>query len=424
MRHVISSTDDPALSDPAFWTRRWRGRFAELDPNRLNPILARRSAALWDPLELGRVGAEELRSWIEDARVPDAWWAALDGRPASEAERAVLLAERDLEGVRPYAGDRPALALKRTNLRALPTDRRGHKLADEEGFDRLQHTALEPLTPLALLHPSRGGDWWFAQAPDYRGWVHASEVALCPDPATMRNLLEFDGPVLLDPRAELVTPQGFTTVQTGTRLPGLRGAMLPFPARDPGGRVVWSKARLVGEPRLAGAYPELEPQTLFEVALAALGEPYGWGDLTPEGPGRDCSRFVQDVFKAFGVRLPRDASRQCAATRPALRFQEGEPHETRAARLARLASGPALLCMPGHVMLYLGAVDGCHHAVHAFWAYKRPQDGGVVTVPVRRVVVTSLDLGRGTPEGSLLERLTSVNLLGGPDEPVEGGVPG
>ncbi|WP_293172263.1 hypothetical protein, partial [Oceanithermus sp.] len=102
MRHVISSTDDPALSDPAFWTRRWRGRFAELDPNRLNPILAQRSAALWDPLELGRVGAKTLRSWIEDARVPDAWWAALDGRPASEAERAVLLAERDLEGVRPY----------------------------------------------------------------------------------------------------------------------------------------------------------------------------------------------------------------------------------------------------------------------------------------------------------------------------------
>lgn len=67
--------------------------------------------------------------------------------------------------------------------------------------------------------------------------------------------------------------------------------------------------------------------------------------------------------------------------------------------------------MPGHVMLYLGSVDGDHHAVHAFWAYKRQENGGEVTVPVRRVVVTSLDLGRGTDAGSLLERLTSVNLL-------------
>jgi len=30
---------------------------------------------------------------------------------------------------------------------------------------------------------------------------------------------------------------------------------------------------------------------------------------------------------------------------------------------------------------------------------------------VRRVVVTSLDLGRNTSGGSLLERLTAVNLL-------------
>ena len=424
MRHVISPAPDPALSDPSFWARQWEGRFLRLDPHATNPRLAERSRAVWDPLALEQVEPDRLRAWIEAARVPDAWWAALDGRPATEAERAALLAELDLEAVRPYPGGRLALTLRRTHLRALPTDRRGHKLADEEGFDRLQHTALEPLTPLALLHQSRHGSWWFVQAPDYRGWVPKADLARCTDLTTLRNLLEFDGPVLLDPRARLITPAGFTLVQTGTRLPGLRGAMLPYPARDPEGRVVWSKARLVGQPRLAPGHPPLEPRTLFEVALAALGEPYGWGDLTPEGPGRDCSRFVQDVFKAFGFRLPRDASRQCAATRPVLRFEEGEPHEARADRLARLASGPALLCMPGHVMLYLGAAEGCHHAVHAFWAYERPQDGGAVTVPVRRVVVTSLDLGRGTPRGSLLERLTSVNLLDGPDEPVEGGVPG
>jgi len=67
--------------------------------------------------------------------------------------------------------------------------------------------------------------------------------------------------------------------------------------------------------------------------------------------------------------------------------------------------------MPGHVMLYLGEVNGCHHAVHSFWAYKKRNGDKEETVPVRRVIVSSLDLGLNTSGGSLLERLTSVNLL-------------
>ncbi|GEM89478.1 SH3 domain-containing protein [Oceanithermus desulfurans] len=411
MPHVLSPHAGAPLADPGFWAGRWRGRFDPGAPAVVNPRLAERSRALWDPLELGPVAPAALGEWIEAARVPDAWWAVLDGRPSDEAARAQLRARLNLEGLRPFKADRYGLTLGRANLRALPTAARGHKTNDEDGFDRLQHTALEPLTPLALLHPSRDGAWWFVQAPDYRGWIRARELAWTELPGEIANLLAQPGPVLLSPTAELETACGATLLQMGSRLPGLRGGMLAYPARDEHGQLLWSKARLRGAPELAPEPPPLTPEAFFARALAPLGRPYGWGGLTPEGPGLDCSRFVQDVFKVFGYRLPRDASAQCAATRPAIAFDAGEPHEARARKLAELDAGPALLCMPGHVMLYLGSVDGCHHAAHAFWAYKRRENGGEVTVPVRRVVVTSLDLGRGTDAGSLLERLTSVNLL-------------
>ena len=411
MPHVLSPLAGAQLADPGFWAGRWRGRFDPGPPEAVNPRLAERSRALWNPLELGPLPADRIGEWIEAARVPDDWWAVLDGRPVDERTRAEAYARLNLAGLRPFKGDRYGIALVRANLRALPTDARGHKPRDEDGFDRLQHTALEPLTPLALLHPSRDGAWWFVQAPDYRGWVRARELAWTELPGEIANLLAQPGPVLLSPTAGLETATGRTTLQMGSRLPGLRGGMLAYPARGEHGELLWSKARLAGAPELAGEPPALTPAAFFARALAPLGRPYGWGGLSPAGPALDCSRFVQDVFKVFGYRLPRDASAQCRATRPALTFDAAEPHEVRARKLADLGSGPAILCMPGHVMLYLGEVEGCHHAVHAFWAYRRPENGGEATAAVRRVVVTSLDLGRGSAAGSLLERLTSVNLL-------------
>jgi hypothetical protein len=159
MPHVLSPRHVAPLADPAFWAARWRGRFDPEPPAVANPRLAERSQALWDPLELGPVAATTLGEWIEAARVPDEWWAVLGGRPVDEATRAEVYARLNLAGLRPFKADRYGITLGRANLRALPTDARGHKQADEEGFDRLQHTALEPLTPLALLHPSRDGAW-------------------------------------------------------------------------------------------------------------------------------------------------------------------------------------------------------------------------------------------------------------------------
>jgi len=409
--HVISPHESAPLDDPGFWSGNWRAGFGGEDPKLANPRLARRSEAVWEPFALGPVDADTLGDWITAALTPESWWAVLGSRPVDARRRSRLLAKLNLEKLRPFTENRFGVTLRRTNLRALPTTLRGHKQNDENGFDRLQHTALEPLTPLALLHESADGTWRFVQAPDYRGWVKGSDVARTDAPGETARLLARPGPVLLSPRAELDTSCGATPLQMGSRLPGLRDRLLPYPARDERGLLTWTRARLADPAELAPAYPPLNARFFFARALAPLGVPYGWGGLNLEAPALDCSRFVQDVFRVFGYRLPRDAAAQCRATRPFLQFAPGEPHESRARKLAGLEQGPALLCMPGHVMIYLGRVEGCHHAVHALWSYRKRDNGSERVVPAGRVVVTSLDLGRGTSSGSLLERLASVNLL-------------
>jgi cell wall-associated NlpC family hydrolase len=47
---------------------------------------------------------------------------------------------------------------------------------------------------------------------------------------------------------------------------------------------------------------------VIEIASQQVGVPYVWGGASPSG--FDCSGFVQYVFRAVGITLPRDVRRQ------------------------------------------------------------------------------------------------------------------
>ncbi len=54
--------------------------------------------------------------------------------------------------------------------------------------------------------------------------------------------------------------------------------------------------------------PELNEQSIAELSMQFLGTPYLWGGKS--FMGIDCSGFVQVVYKAIDINLPRDASHQ------------------------------------------------------------------------------------------------------------------
>ena len=51
-------------------------------------------------------------------------------------------------------------------------------------------------------------------------------------------------------------------------------------------------------------------QALIDLAKKCLGHAYVWGGIDPFGYGADCSGFVQTVYKAIGINLPRVAQDQ------------------------------------------------------------------------------------------------------------------
>ena len=119
---------------------------------------------------------------------------------------------------------------------------------------------------------------------------------------------------------------------------------------------------------------------------------------------------MQEIFSTVGVHLPRDSKNQALVGQEIVVFDDKTPEKEKLDPLAKALAGITLLPMKGHIMLYLGMVDGKPYAIHGVWAYR--QDGGdkdkdIVRV-INKVTVSDLSLGQGSQKGSLLRRLSAV----------------
>ena len=77
-----------------------------------------------------------------------------------------------------------------------------------------------------------------------------------------------------------------------------------------------------------------------------------------------------DVFSTFGFTMPRNSSRQAAFNLAGRKDTKGLSEKDKIAILRNLGNRPALLYMPGHIMIFLGIVDGKVYAIHSAWSWR------------------------------------------------------
>ena len=130
----------------------------------------------------------------------------------------------------------------------------------------------------------------------------------------------------------------------------------------------------------------------------------------------DCSSYVRDVFGAYGFVLPRNSTSQSKIGVMLGAFDKDTPVDDKYEVLKDAPPGITILRLPGHVMIYLGEVDGKHYVIHDTWGYR---DRGPLGRPrlknIGRVVISELSLGKGGKRGSLIERITHVVIIKGDD---------
>jgi len=329
-----------------------------------------------------------------------------------------LLQQMNLPGIREQNSVTPALTVRRTSIRTFPTAAESRWKSRTTDFDLFQETAVGPAEPVLLLHQSLDGRWYFVQTYNYNGWMPAADVTLARDRQTWLdyiqpgnflvvtgNRLKLDnGP---DPGMELTMGTRVPLITEGTAHGQTYTILLPARGKD--GELEIMTALVPADADVSVGYLPYTRANIIEQAFKILHEPYGWGGLFN---GRDCSAFVMDIYKSFGIMLPRNSDEQEKSAGLTVRFTDADRNQ-RHTLLDSLLPG-ASLYTPTHEMLYLGRHQGRYYVIHDVTTVGDPAhpnpDGSPGPLTLNKVVVSDLSLPRRNGQ-LFVDALTSAKQL-------------
>lgn len=300
-----------------------------------------------------------------------------------------------------------------SDQRALPLTQGLYRKDSNLSLDRLQENTLDIAAPVAVLHQSRDGLWLYVAAATTRGWVRADRVALCEHDILKDYIWSEKIAIVTAANADIFADENLRIfvgrVQMGAKLTVLEDSdakkfRVLVPTRNQDGTCTMKAAYVqTSEARLG--YLPYTPRAIINQAFKLLHTPYGWGGQFGE---QDCSRFLQEVFATVGLILPRNSAQQALVGRLIYANPKKGAVGDKLTILSQHAI-PALtiLYMNGHIMLFLGFVDGKPYIIHDLWGYNI--DKSTIAV-VNRVVVTQINLGKGS-SGSLLDKINTIRVL-------------
>ena len=429
--NAVVGVREPQLK-PEFWiARESHAKQIVLDTQQIAEQNAR--LAQLDPTvhDLGKFPAalngSDVRGWIgKYAHYPDEKMYDEAGR---EIERPVfdgLMQSVALESVPGTQPTRYGLVVKRADLRSFPTPMRVFDSADDRDIDRFQESALFPGTPVVIAHQSLDGNWWFVVSPLYAAWVEKRFIAEGPAEAVFGYTRKTPYLVVTGATAKTV----FTPVRPevselqldmGVRVPVLAdwssatpvngqhpytAHVIELPVRAADGTLQFTPALLPRTADTSSDYLPLNRANLLRQGFKFLGERYGWGHSYN---ARDCSGFVSEVYRSFGVQLPRNSRDQSQT--PALNrisFTKADDHERRLEVLRSLEVGD-LIYIPGHVMMVIGYDQGMPYVIHDTTGISYRDGSG----EVRRVVLNGVSVTPFTPllfarKDPFVDHITSI----------------
>lgn len=275
-----------------------------------------------------------------------------------------------------------ALVLKRSSLRTFPTSDRVINYKFNTDIDRFQESAVFPGEALAVLHVSRDKKWVFVQNYHYRAWLKADDIAIgersqIADYVNHQERLVITGAKVFtatDPKRPalsalqlemgtslpLITHKAFQNFELSGQNPYASYIVL-MPSKGETGTLTIEPVLIPRSADVSVGYLPLTANTLIEQSFKFLGERYGWGH---DFNGRDCSGFIGEIFKVFGLYLPRNSDQQ-SDTNIGInqRFKSKEITPKKLEALTRLKVGD-LIFLSGHVVMVIGFEQDQPYVIH------------------------------------------------------------
>jgi hypothetical protein len=319
------------------------------------------------------------------------------GNPVDASFYKTLQKQLNIGGLQEENIVRYAFSVKRANIRTFPTSRGVFYSPNDRHFDNFQETIVDPGEPLFILHQSLDAQWYYVQMHNYRGWMASSDVAIA---STRKLWLSY----ITRPNFLIVTGKNLTVKTSETSLFFEMGAKLPLvkkgnispytieiPTRDTNGMVIFKQVVLPLGADVSVGYLPYTRANILRQAFKLQDTSYGWGGLYK---GVDCSSYIMDIYRTFGIMLPRNADEQETSAGKRANLDK-LPRAAKAKIIHNLKPGAAIY-MDGHVMLYVGEENGYQYIIHSLGSYgddgSKNADGTLERVSVMKVIVSDVNL--------------------------------
>ncbi len=322
---------------------------------------------------------------------------------------------------------------RRSNIRALPTELTFALEKESGDQDLLQLTALACGRAAVILAESRDQKWYYIQSKLMRGWVKKSNLALTDNLKKALFYLNSESFLVVSGSRVETEPCPFNSkisrrfFQMGDKIPlveekeavenipqnhahaqsKLGNYLVWLPTKDSNNNLKYKKALISAANDLQEGYLDFKREIIIKQAFKMLGERYDWGGKYKR---RDCSRFVMDIYRTFGIELPRNADLQKKLT-PFIKYTFRGDFKKRKTLLKKLEAGD-ILHMPGHIMLYLGEYQNKNYLIHAASGYgELDEHSNFESKSIRSVFIMELEQLLKDGENTYLEKLTSASKI-------------
>lgn len=330
-----------------------------------------------------------------------------DGRQVRYSDVDAILRSIDDAEVSARQRVQYGICVTLANVRAVPTELLITDMAGDNDYDTLQYSYVRVNEPVIIRGQTADGDWYYCETWCVSGWIRADHIAICENRQEWLTawqipreelLVVTEGKIHLDASnvnsasSERLLTMGTTLrrVQDKDFDPAItnratyHNTAVWLPVRDEAGRYAATIALIPQRYGVSFGYLPLTTENILKVTFTMLGDAYGWGGMLAEP---DCSLYMRNVYKCFGLELPRNTTWQSAM--PARKTSLDDMDAEEKGRMLDETAVGSILFFRGHEMMYLGETEGLHYVVSTMGSILKRGDEALERI--RGVAINTLE---------------------------------
>lgn len=269
--------------------------------------------------------------------------------------------------------------VERASIRKEPSETIIPDENGDERFCRLQISSILMNEPVIVFNESNDGEWYYIKCRFCEGWIEKENVGICENFQQWQANMKPENFLVITGNREILnvdtehTNVSEKVLHMGTKLElveyesycGSEGGRIPFqcyivkiPIRNDEGILEYEFAFVPVSMDVNIGYLPYTMENLIEQMFKISGDRYGWGGMYD---ARDCSQYIMEIYSLFGFEFARNSASQ--AIMPFDGYDvKNKTDKEKIEALDKVLTG-SILYFEGHVMLYLGKIEGEHYVI-------------------------------------------------------------